>query len=184
MKKTVKFLTMGMLFVGITTLMACKKEDMSKYATKDDLNNYATNSDLDNYATDDDLNNSQAKVYDFTLTFGSSTTNATHTMPDGSMYNKVTFVYLDAGYKDWIMLPYYENSPGYVPVNYIATIDEVLEKIKVETLRGDNEAGSPWASNNVQRDFRAVVIEKSGFIQHENIDWANYNEVIKTLELD
>lgn len=57
--KIMKYLAIGMLFIGMTALIGCKKEDMSKYATKDDLNNYATNNDL---------NNSQAKVFNFGLT--------------------------------------------------------------------------------------------------------------------
>lgn len=94
-----------------------------------------------------------ANVYDFTLTFGTTANVQSYNMPDGSMYDKVTLLYLDLGYKDWVLLPYFENNPGYVPVNYIAVADEILEKIEIRTDRGDNEAGSPWASNNVQKQF-------------------------------
>jgi hypothetical protein len=121
-----------------------------------------------------------AKYYDFTLTFGTTTTISTHNMPSGSMYGKITFVYLDKSYKDWVMLPYYENSPGYVPVNYIAICDEILEKITCRTDRGDNQSGSPWAVNNVQRSFRAVVIEASpGRTSNSPVNYSNYQEVKK-----
>lgn len=124
-----------------------------------------------------------AKVYDFTLTFGTSTTVQTYNMPSQSMYGKVTFVYLDKGYKDWVMLPYYENNPGFLPVNYIATCDEIMERIEIRTDRGDNQTGSPWAVNNVQRNFRAVVLEISGFIQNPDVDWKDYKQVEKALNL-
>lgn len=119
-----------------------------------------------------------AKYYDFTLTFGTSTTIQTYNMPSGSMYGKVTFVYLDTGFKDWVLLPYFENKPGFVPVNYVAICDEVLEKINCRTDRGDNQTGSPWAVNNVQKDYRAVVISASaGKSTNPGIDFTNYKEV-------
>lgn len=46
--KLMKNLTIGMLFIGMTALVGCKKEDMSKYATKDDLDNYATEENVSN----------------------------------------------------------------------------------------------------------------------------------------
>lgn len=124
-----------------------------------------------------------ANIYDFTLTFGTTATVQSYNMPQGSMYNKVTFLYLDVGYKDWVMLPYYENNPGYVPVNYIAIVDEISEKIDVRTDRGDNEAGSPWAVNNVQKYFRAVVLETNGLIVKPNVNFENYEEVREAFDL-
>ncbi len=124
-----------------------------------------------------------ANTYDFTLTFGTSTTIQTHHMPSGSMYNKVTFVYLDTGYKDWVLLPYLNNFPGYVPVNYVAVCDEVLERIQVRTDRGDNQTGSPWAANNVQRRFKAVVLDASGLDEYDGLDFANYEKVRTRLGL-
>lgn len=165
--KIMRYLTIGILFIGMTALVGCKKEVGPK--GEQGIQGPAGPS---------------AKTYDFTLTFGSSTTEATYSMPQGSMYGKVTLVYLDKGYKDWIMLPYYENSPGYVPVNYIATIDEILEKIKITTQRGDNQTGSPWASNNVSRNFRAVVIEANGLKTHPNVDLKSYKEVAKAFDLE
>jgi|AntAceMinimDraft_17_1070374.scaffolds.fasta_scaffold53197_2 hypothetical protein len=124
------------------------------------------------------------KVYDFTLTFGTSTTVQTYNMPSGSMYNKVTFVYIDIGYKDWVMLPYYEYNPGYVPVNYISVCDEILENIKIHTTRGDNQSGSPWVVDNVQKSFRAVVLETSELILNPNVDLSNYEAVKEAFDLE
>ncbi len=158
-----------LLLIPFFLLAACKKDE----------GNYQP---VGNYATQNDLNNLTAKSYDFSLTFGVSSNNATHNMPDNSMYGKVTFVYLDRGFKDWVMLPYYSNSPGYVPVNYIATCDEIFEDITIETLRGDNTSGSPWAVNNVTRSFKAVVINCSTGKINPN-DFRDYNNVKKMFNL-
>lgn len=158
-----------LLLIPFILLSACKKDE----------DNYQP---AGNYATQTDLNNLTAKTYDFSLTYGVSTNSATYTMPDFSMYGKITFVYLDRSYKDWVMLPYYSNNPGYVPVNYVATCDEVLEKITVETLRGDNTSGSPWAVNNVTRNFKAVVINCTPGKINPN-DFRDYNKVKKMFNL-
>jgi len=132
---------------------------------------------------DQGISGPSAKEYDFTLTFGTSASIQTFSMPKGSMYGNVTFVYLEKGYKEWIMLPYYENNPGYVPVNYIALCNEISDQITIRTDRGDNVAGSPWAANNVQKRFKAVVIETSGLAKNPNVDWKNYDEVKTALNL-
>jgi hypothetical protein len=162
-----------LLLIPFFLLAACKKDE----------DNYQP---LGNYATQNDLNNGltgiTAKTYDFSLSYGINVNVAAYTMPDNSMYGKVTFVYLDRGYKDWVMLPYYSNSPGYVPVNYIATCDEVSELITIETLRGDNTNGSPWAVNNVIRYFRAVVINCTPGKINPN-DFRDYKKVKKMFNL-
>lgn len=119
-----------------------------------------------------------AKYYDFTMTFGSSSTVQTYNMQSGSMYGKITFVYMDKGTKEWVLLPYYRNTPGFVPVNFIGTCDELFEKIKVETLRGDNQAGSPWAAAAIDINFRAIVIEATkGRSADPDFDPADYNKM-------
>lgn len=170
--KTTKRILMLLVITSISTIIGCAKDG------KDGLPGPA------GPKGETGASGPNAKYYDFTLTFGTSVTSQTYNMPSMSMYDKVTFVYLDKGYKDWVMLPYYENSPGYVPVNYVAVCDEILERITVRTDRGDNQTGSPWASNNVQRSFRAVVIETSAKLTNPNIDYSNYEEVNKFFKLE
>lgn len=150
-------------FVTLLFTESCKKDE----------DNYQP---AGNYATQTDLNNLTAKTYDFSLTYGVNTNAAVYNMPDNSMYGKVTFVYVDRGFYDWVMLPYYANNPGYVPVNYIASCDEISEVITVETLRGDNVNSSPWAVNNVTKDFKAVVINCTPGKINPN-DFRDYNKV-------
>jgi hypothetical protein len=154
-------------------LGSCKKDE-DNYQP---VGNYATQNDLNN-----GLNGITAKSYNFSLTYGVNTNTAVYNMPDNSMYGKVTFVYVDRGFYDWVMLPYYANNPGYVPVNYIATCDEISEVITVETLRGDNVNSSPWAVNNVTKDFKAVVINCTPGKINPN-DFRDYNKVKKMFNL-
>lgn len=168
--KTTKRILMLLVIASMTTILGCAKDG------KDGLPGPQGPAGQNG--------NANVKTYDFTLTFGTSVTSQTYNMPSMSMYGKVTFVYLDKGYKDWVMLPYYENNPGYVPVNYVAVCDEILERITVRTDRGDNQTGSPWASNNVQRSFRAVVIETSAKLANPHVDYSNYEEVNKVFKLE
>ena len=177
----VKYATVGLLLMGMATFNSCKKEDMSKYATKEDLNNYAKNSDLN--ATNNDLKNSLATSYDFSLSFSNTVTSATYQLPEEASGYKMYFVYLKANdVEDYVLLPYYQNNPGYVPVNYIAKSSVALRKIEVQTLRGDNQAGSPW-TGNVTKKFRVVVLKTNGMTTHPNVDFSNYNEVSKAFNL-
>ena len=52
----------------------------------------------------------------------------------------------------------------------------------METLRGDNTSGSPWAVNNVTRSFKAVVINCTPGKINPN-DFRDYNKVKKMFNL-
>lgn len=169
--KIMKYLTMGLLFIGMIALVGCKKEDMSKYATKEDLNNYATNSDL---------NNSQAKVYNFGLTFGPGITSSMYW--DINDFEKgdviVTFGKFDelVGAASWSQLPI-------VNPNFIVTpeFDEDLGVLRITIF--DGNGNSPFSSSGTI-GFKAVLIKSSAIKTHPNIDLSSYEEISKTFSLE
>ncbi len=98
-----------------------------------------------------------AKTYTFIMGFSPLITSATFQMPTGSIYKKAVTVYLYNG-SQATALPYVDYDPGFVPVAYSVIINELTEKITIETKRGDNQTGSPWATYSEQT-FKAVCID-------------------------
>ena len=98
------------------------------------------------------------KTYEFSLVFSESTSESIYTIPE-DIDDRAVLVYYGRSDQSWVLLPYYENDPGFVPVNYVATVNEAKNTILIETLRGDNEAGSPWAGQ-ATLDFKAVLIRE------------------------
>lgn len=178
MKKTVKFLTMGMLFIGMTTLVGCKKEDMSKYATKDDLNNYATNSDL---------NNSQAKVFNYNLTFSAGSTFASYNgvSPYYEAGDVIVTYYLFENLGDnsnpdyfWVSLPFKEEAYG---INWFAEFSSADGFIFINAEKSN---GSSPFSSSFTNGFKSVLIKANGLKTHPDLDLANYEEVLETFGLE
>lgn len=165
-----KNLTIGMLFIGMTALVGCKKEDMSKYATKEDLNNYATNSELDD---------SQAKVYNFSLTFGPGVTSSMYW--DINDFEKgdviVTFGKFGelVGATSWSQLPI-------VDPYFIVTpeFDEDLGVLRISIT--DWNGNSPFNTSSTF-GFKAVLIKANGLKTHPDVDLSDYEEVSKTFNL-
>lgn len=173
MKKTVKILTMGMLFIGMTVLVGCKKEDMSQYATKSDLNNYVTHNELSESGF-------KAKEYNFLITFTPSQTWGSSPTIYKDNPDDVIIVYTKwddlGGTPTWAQCPVTFGNLIIVPefTNYT---------LFVNLLKADGTAGSPL-SQNLTLPFRAVVIPVSGITQNPDVNYNNYEEVAKTFNLE
>lgn len=170
--KKIKFLTMGLLFIGMATIVSCKKEDMSKYATKDELNNYATNNDL---------NNNQAKVFNYDLTFPAGSSFETYDGITGFEHGDIIVTYMyyeNLGGNDnyWVQLPFYDNSQ----VNIYAEYSEKDGFIYINAELDDGSA--PWTSSNTM-SLKSVLIKASALKAHPNVNLSNFKDVKKAFKL-
>lgn len=169
--KIMKYLTIGLLFIGMTTLVGCKKEDMSKYATKDDLNNYATNSDL---------NNSQAKVFNFSLTFTAGSTFKSYSGVTGFEPGDIVVTYIK--YETLGSETYWTGLPATIggSVNFYPEFGEDTGLLYINTL--NNSGNSPWTSSNTFA-FKAVLIKANGLKANPNLDLSNLEKVSEAFDL-
>lgn len=176
--KLVKFLTLGLLFIGVTGITGCNKENMSKYATKDDLNNYATSSDL---------NNSQAKVFNYNLTFYPGTTFAIYegVMPYFSKKDVIITYYLYENLGNvvnpdyyWVALPFKEEAYG---INWF---DEFASDDGFIFVNAEKTNGSSPFTTTVTNGFKSVLIKANGLKAHPDLDLSNYQEVAKAFDLE
>lgn len=124
----------------------------------------------------------EAAYYDFNITFGTVTTfgyfSLTSTIYDGN--DAVITYWKEPTYSEWVQIPYVWYNPGYVPVQFYPGISS--STLWVYTVRADNVAGSPWATNSTQY-FRAVIIKASAGKSTPKTDFSNYNEVKKYYNL-
>lgn len=171
--KIIKFLTIGLLIAGATSLSSCKKEDMSQYATKEDLNNYATNNDLANNG---------AKTFNFSLTFGPGDTFKSYSGVTGFDAGDVVLTFVH--YATYGGTPYWVQTPIIVNdyVNIFAEFETTYGNLFINTLKADGTPGSPWTSTSTFA-FKAVLIKSSGLKQNPNVDLTNYEAVKEAFNL-
>ena len=152
---------LSLLLILSLVIFACKKEDMSKYATKEELQN------------------SKAEVHNFSLTFDETTNYAFSPTiyKDNPEDVVLTFIHWDniGGDKTWVQCPITIGSLSIIPefTNY---------SLIVNMLNSDGTSGSPFAQS-VTYNFKAVVVPLSGINQNPNIDLSNYKEVVETFNL-
>jgi hypothetical protein len=158
MKKLLFLLTI------VTLISSCKKEDMSKYATKDELANYG------------------AKTFNFDLTFNAGDTYQSFSGITGYEPGDVviTFALYEqlGGSNFWVQMPVIFN-------NYVSLIPEFSDNtgnLFINTLFADGSAGSPWTTTSTF-SFKAVLIKSSGLIQHPDVDLTSYSAVKKAFNL-
>ncbi len=166
MKSKIKLLTMGMLFVGMTALVGCKKEDMSKYATKEDLQNYATNND------------NQSKVVNFSITFTPSQAWGTVPYID-KKESDIVLLYVKydnlGGEPTWAPMPVVVGSINFVP-------EFMGNTIYINAKKTSDNSYVNFTSNTTF-GFKAVVLSFSGLSKQPNVDLSNYEEVSKAFNL-
>lgn len=170
MKKVVKFLAAGLLLVGVTSLSSCKKEDMSKYVTYAQLDNYSANS--------------EAKVFNYNLTFAPGSTFELYEGITGFQHGDVIITYMlyeDLGTPGdpdyfWVQLPFYYVSQ----VNIFAEYAENDGSIFVIAEFDDGSA--PW-STATTISLKSVLIKANAIKAHPNVNFKNYKEVEKAFNL-
>lgn len=167
--KIMKYLTIGILFIGMTTLVGCKKEDMSKYATKDELNNQ------------------QAKVFSYNLTFSAGSTFESYSgiTPYYQSGDVIITYYLFENLGDnnnpdyfWVTLPFKDE---YYDINWFAEFSDKDGFIYVNAERPNGS--SPFTASHT-RGFKSVLIKANGLKTYPDLDLGNYEEVSKAFNLD
>jgi len=154
MKKLLFLLTI------VTLISSCKKEDMSKYATKDELANYG------------------AKTFNFDLTFNAGDTYQSFSGITGYEPGDVVISFVKTDSYLWVQMPV-------ILYNYVNLLPEFSENtgdLFINTLFADGSAGSPWTSPT-SASFKAVLIKSSGLIQHPDVDLTSYASVKKAFKL-
>jgi hypothetical protein len=144
---------------------ACKKD---KYQPKGD---YATVSQVPT-----------VKNYDFSITFGSSTTYGTYTLPSSLTSDDAVIVYWkEEGTGFLVQTPYiwYETSSS-VGVNFWTEIGGIT--LFVNATRADGSSVSPWTTTSVE-SFRAIVINGSARKVHPEVNYSDYAQVKQAFHL-
>ncbi len=154
-----------MLFIAVIALISlasCKKEDMSKYATKDDVANSKTN----------------IKTSTFAITFSQTTTWGTAPyMERGEDDIVLTFIHWDdlGADKTWTQCPVTFAGLTIVP-------ETTKYSLFINAVRADGQAGSPFAQSKTL-DFKVVVIPVSQYKANPGVDYSSYSEVAETFNI-
>lgn len=154
-----------MLFIAVIALVSlasCKKEDMSKYATKEDVANSKTN----------------IKTSSFSLTFSQTTTWGTAPYIDrGANDIVLTFVHFDeiGGDKTWAQCP--------LTIGGLTIVPELIDySLFINALRSDGQTGSPFTQSTTY-NFKVVVIPVNQYKANPGVDYSSYSEVAETFNI-
>lgn len=161
---------MGILFIGMTTLMGCKKEDMSKYVTKDELSQGQVSSSPK-------IENISLTIKSYEWTWNSIYNRWEYKYSHSFINNGVLVGYvLDGGEQ---FLPYYDANTG----NTWGLIDYTFgspSSIIVTYYDGTTSLQKPSSDTYVY----LKVIPSSGLKTHPNLDFTNYKEVSKAFNIE
>lgn len=166
--KILKFLTIGLLITGATSLSSCKKEVGPQ--GEQGIQGAQGQQGPD------------AKTFNFNLTYNSGDTfkgyNGITGFDSGDVV--LTFVLYETlgstGY--WSQMPII--LPGYA--NFIPEFSETTGNLFINTKKTDGTAGSPWTSTSTF-SFKAVLIKSSGLIQNPDVDLTSYEAVKEAFNL-
>jgi len=154
-----------LLLVGATSFSSCKKEDMSKYATKEDLAQAKEEA--------------KSKVYNFTLTYNQTDYVAyaptiTKTNPNDLI---LTFVHWDdvGGQQSWMQCPLTIGNLFIAP-------EFTNSSLIIGMYRADGVAGSPF-NQTASFNFKVVVVSVKSLNANPTVDLSNYEEVKEAFNL-
>ena len=104
------------------------------------------------------------------------------TFPDFEV-NDVIITYIKYGEMNgsflWTQIPYFSTAHG---IHFVPFFSENAGKLSIGVQRIDGGAGSPIMSTT-SIYFRAVHIKANSIIENPNVDYSNYEEVVKTFDL-
>lgn len=127
-----------------------------------------------------------AKYYDFSLVFSPTVASGYFSLAANTTYTSIDAVitYWKKDVDTYIQLPYTWYNPGYTVAYFYTYIDLSggIPWLYVVSQKGDNIAGSPWASTSTFY-FRTIVIKGSAGKSAPNIDYSNYQEAKKYYNL-
>ncbi|MCO5269474.1 MAG: hypothetical protein M9897_11350 [Brumimicrobium sp.] len=164
-----KYLTMGLLFIGITALVSCKKEDMSKYVTKDELSQGQVSSDPK-------IENIDLTIKPYEWTWNSLYKCWEYKYPHSSIYQGVLVGYVMNGQGKQFM-PYYDAQTG---VTYGLADETFSGNIRITYYDGTTSLQKPSYDKYVY----LKIIPSAGLKTHPNLDLTNYEEVSKVFKVE
>lgn len=164
--KLMKYLTMGLLFLGITTLIGCKKEDMSQYVKKSDLESVTTEANPK-------IENIDLTIKSYQWTWNSTYNCWEYKYGHSSINNGVLVGYVMNG-QGKQFLPYYNAQSG---VTYGLADETFGGNIRVTYYNGTTSLAAPTSDV-----FVYLKVIPSSQIK-PNVDLTNYKEVAKVYNL-
>lgn len=124
----------------------------------------------------------EATMFTYTLTFTTASNYQTYSGITGFDANDVIITYVVnatyAGEDFYVQLPYVVA--GYV--NVYAEVGETTGLIFVNTEKADGTAGSPWTGSTTFK-FKSVLIKSRFYNAHPEINYSNFKEVERILDL-
>ena len=125
---------------------------------------------------------SEAKTFNYTLTFTSSDTWQTYNGITGFDTDDVIITYvlneLIGGTRYWTQIPF-----TYGGVTYYPEFSEATGQIFINTIKSDGSTGSPWTTTT-SLAFKSVLIKSSQRLQHPNLDYSDYLKVKNVFGLE
>ena len=176
MKTTIKPITTVLASMALTlglTLSSCKKPEKGEAGPKGETGATGAQGQA----------GPQAKTFNFSLTFAIGDTYQSYGGITGFNADDVLLVYVfNANYGSdyYVQLPY--MSGGSSGINYYAEFSEANGFLFINTENADGTTGSPWTSSTTLK-FKAVLISSAQRSANPNVNWKNYSEVKKVLNL-
>lgn len=163
-----KYLTIGILFIGMTALMGCKKE-VGPQGPQGEQGEQGPG----------------AKTYEFNMTFDAGSAEGSHTISglssnfsNGDALLGFIFYVDFSGVKFWAPLPY--TSENRV---YLFNFNENTGAFWINLKNATTGADLPFTSSTTL-GFRAVHVKSSFMQENPNVDWNNYQQVKQVLNLE
>lgn len=167
--KIIKFLTIGLLIAGVTSLSSCKKEGPIGPAGKDGIDGNANVTS--NTFT---VNSWNWTLSDYVYYADLSVPSITSSIANTGLVQ----VYMESTSSPgvWLNMPWTEWFSSYT-----STYNFNHGTGSVRVFKADSDLQAP--SNPGLRRFKVIAIESSGMIANPDVDWANYESVKETFNL-
>lgn len=169
-----KYLTIGILFIGMTALMGCKKE-VGPQGPQGEQGPQGQQGEQ----------GPGAKTYEFNMTFDAGSAFSYHIisgLPSNFSNGDALlgFILYDqySGTKYWASLPY--TSVNRV---YLFNFNENTGTFWINLKNATTGADLPFTSSTTL-GFRAVHVKSSFMQENPNVDWNNYQQVKQVLNLE
>lgn len=168
--KITKYLTIGILFIGMTALMGCKKDYItkkdadSKYVQQGTNNNTVQSETFTVYSYDWNGSSSSGYwYYDYYTSKVNLSGAVLLYMYNGTQYISISTTAYAPNFEEGIGFAY-DTSTGMLEVQHYSTSGSSL-------------------SNPGMEKFKIVTVPSSGMKAHPNVNLSDYKEVSKTFNL-
>ena len=164
--KKVKYLIFSLLFIGLATLSACKKEDMSNYVTKDELNTKVS-SEINNVETAPKVEKIDLTIKPYQWTWN-------------TLYKCWEYNYAHSSIHSDVLVGFVMNGQGKQALPYLSSINGTTYGLVDESFSGTFRITYYDGTTSLQKPNGDVfiylrIIPSSGL--KPNVDLSNYTEL-------